>query len=223
MLGGMKLLVQDESLEVPRRPRGRPKLDDVAQIDALLLDVALREFLAEGYGGTSLTKIVKIAGISKTTLYTRYPSKADLFAAICRRQIERFSAVTALRSPKGKLDLASGLEAYGNRTLEISLEGDLLHVNRLIYSESARFPELGQAAAERTQLGIDDVSIFIRTCADAEGVPCRDPRAVAEAFIFMLRGWYVDVLLTNRHVSARDRQRWVTNAVRTLLAGRAEW
>ena len=219
----MNLLAPDDVVDVPRRPRGRPKLDDVAQIEALLLDVALNEFLAEGYGGTSLTRIVKIAGISKTTLYTRYPSKADLFRAICRRQIERFSAVTALRSPKGKLDLATGLEAYGNRTLEISLEGDLLQVNRLIYSESGRFPELGQAAAERTQLGIEDVSIFIRTCVDADAVPCRDPQAVAEVFIFMLRGWYVDVLLTNRVVSARDRQRWVKSAVAVLLAGRAEW
>ena len=219
----MKLLVQDENPEVSRRPRGRPRLDDVAQIDTLLLEVALREFLAEGYGGTSLTRIVKIAGISKTTLYTRYPSKADLFAAICQRQIERFSAVTALRSPKGPLDLASGLEAYGNRTLEISLEGDLFQVNRLIYSECGRFPELGLAAVERTRRGIDDVSIFIQTCADADGLACRDPQAVAEAFIFMLRGWYVDVLLTNRQVSTRERQRWVANAVRVLLAGRAEW
>jgi hypothetical protein len=133
------------------------------------------------------------------------------------------SGYAALRSPKGKLDLVGGLRAYGNRTLEISLEGDLLQVNRLIYSESARFPELGLAAAERSQSGIDDVAIFIRTCADADAIPCRDPQAIAEAFIFMLRGWYVDMLLTNRQVSVRQRQRWVDTAVQALVAGRAEW
>lgn len=223
----MKLLAKDEpapgEAAAPRRPRGRPKLDDVAQIESRLLDVALQEFLAEGYGGTSLTRIVKAAGISKTTLYTRYASKEELFRAICRQQIDRFSAVAALRSPKGPLDLVSGLKAYANRTLEISLEGDLLQVNRLIYSESGRFPELGAAAAERSQLGIADVAVFIRTCADADGVPCRDPQAVAEAFIFMLRGWYVDVLLTNREITARERQHWVESAVRVLLASRADW
>jgi AcrR family transcriptional regulator len=219
----MKLVVHNEDVEAPRRPRGRPKLEDVAQIESRLLDVALQEFLAEGYGGTSLSRIVKAAGISKTTLYTRFSSKEDLFRAALKRQMEGLAAVAALRSPKGKLDLVGGLKAYANRTLEISLEGDLLQVNRLIYSESARFPELGLAAAERSQTGIDDVSIFIRTCADADGIPCRDPQAVAEAFIFMLRGWYVDMLLTNQSVSVRQRQRWVDTAVQVLVSGRAEW
>lgn len=223
----MKLLPQDDAqnvgAEAPRRSRGRPKLQDVAQIESRLLDIAFQEFLAHGYGGTSLTQIVKAAGISKTTLYTRFSSKEELFGALMHRQIEGFSASAALRSPKGPLDLVAGLKAYGNRTLQISLEGDLLQVNRLIYSESGRFPELGRAAAERSQLGIDEVAAFVRTCADADGVPCRDPRAVAEAFIFMLRGWYVDVLLTNRPISVRQREAWVETAVHTLIAGRADW
>lgn len=219
----MKLVAQTEEIEAPRRPRGRPKLEDVAQIESRLLDVALQEFLAEGYGGTSLSRIVKAAGISKTTLYTRYSSKEDLFRAIIHRQVERLSAVAVLRSPGGPLRLVEGLKAYGNRTLETSLEGDLLQVNRLIYSEAARFPELGTASAERSGRGIADVAAFIADCAEADGIPCRDPRAVAEAFIFMLRGWYVDALLTNQPVSVRQRQRWVDTAVQALLAGRAEW
>jgi len=219
----MKLVVHNEDVEAPRRPRGRPKLEDVAQIESRLLDVALQEFLAEGYGGTSLTRIVKAAGISKTTLYTRFSSKEELFRAALQRQIEGLAAVAALRSPKGPLDLVRGLQAYGNRTLEISLEGDLLQVNRLIYSESARFPELGLAAAERTHTGIEDVTAFIRSCADADRIPCREPESVAQAFIFMLRGWYVDMLLTNTRVSVRQRQHWVDSAVHALVAGRAEW
>jgi AcrR family transcriptional regulator len=218
----MMLLAQDD-LPTGRRQRGRPRLEDVGQIESRLLDVALQEFLAHGYGGTSLTRIVKAAGISKTTLYARFGSKEDLFRAIVQQQIERLSAETALRSRKGPPNLVDGLRAYGNRSLEISLEGDLLEVNRLIYSESARFPELGTAAAERSQRGIADVAAFIAACAESESVSCRDPQAVAMAFIFMLRGWYVDVLLSNRTVSVRERQRWVETAVTMLLAGRADW
>jgi AcrR family transcriptional regulator len=218
----MMLLAQDDA-PAGRRQRGRPKLEDVGQIESRLLDVALQEFLAHGYGGTSLTQIVKAAGISKTTLYARFGSKEDLFRAIVQQQIARLSAATALRSSKGPPSLAEGLKAYGNRTLEISLEGELLEVNRLIYSESARFPELGTAAAERSQQGIADVAAFIAGCAEREGIPCRDPNAVAMAFIFMLRGWYVDVLLSNRTISVRQRQRWVETAVTMLLAGRVDW
>lgn len=218
------LLPKDEDRDAqPRRSRGRPRLEDAALIEGRLLDVALREFLAHGYGGTSLTRIVKAAGISKTTLYARFPSKEALFRAIARRQVGGLSAVDALRSPKGRPDLANGLRAYGNRALEISLEGDLLRVNRLIHSEAIRFPELGATAAERSRIGIADVAAFIRTCADVDAVPCRDPEGVAEAFIFMLRGWYIDVILTGLPISARMRQRWVDTAVQALLAGRAEW
>jgi AcrR family transcriptional regulator len=204
---------------LPRRPRGRPRAEDVAELEGRLLDMAFQEFVAHGYGGTSLSRIVKAAGISKTTLYARYSSKVALLRAIVERQTEAHAAVTALRSPKGPHDLAAGLKAYANRTLEISLGGELLHLNRLIYGEAGRFPELGRAAAERTQRGIDDVAVFIRTCADAANLPCRDARGLAEAFIFMLRGWYVDVLLAGRGASARERQRWVDTAVGVLLAG----
>jgi AcrR family transcriptional regulator len=218
------LLAEDNHIPPPqRRPRGRPKLEDVALIESRLLDVALQEFLAHGYGGTSLTRIVKAAGISKTTLYARFGSKEELFRATMRRQIDSLAAVAALRSQKGPPDLVGGLKAYGNRTLQISFEGDLLQVNRLIYSESGRFPELGRAAAERSQLGIADVAAFIAACAASDGIACRDPQAVAEAYISMLRGWYVDKLLTNRSVSVRERQRWVETAAHVLLAGRADW
>jgi TetR/AcrR family transcriptional regulator, mexJK operon transcriptional repressor len=219
----MMLRPTDDDDNAPRRPRGRPRLEDAAQIESRLLDIALKEFLAHGYGGTSLTQIVRAAGISKTTLYTRFASKEDLFRAIMHRQIAGFSAVATLRSPTGSLDMAKGLKAYGNRMLEVSLEGDLLQVNRLIYSESGRFPELGLAAAERGQVGIEDLASLIRAYAEAEGVSCRDPQAVASAFIFMLRGWYVDVLLTNREIPARERQQWVDTAVRALMADRADW
>jgi TetR/AcrR family transcriptional repressor of mexJK operon len=96
-------------------------------------------------------------------------------------------------------------------------------VNRLIYSEASRFPELGAAAAERTQLGIQQIAEFVRLCASTDGVPCADPEGVAEAFILMIRGWYMDVTLNNRKVSVAKRRQWVARAVHILLSARADW
>lgn len=207
----------------PRRSRGRPKLEETADIDSFLLSVALREFVRHGYGGTSMRQIVKVAGISRTTLALRYPSKEELFRAIMTQQIDLLSAQTALRSEAGPLDLEAGLKSYARRTLDISLKGDLLDVNRLIYSEAHRFPELGAAAAERSAVGVAQIADFIRDCAVKDAVACRDPEGVAEAFILMLRGWYVNVMLTNRDVSEATRDLWVDRAVHTLLSARAEW
>lgn len=206
-----------------RRSRGRPKLEDVASIESKLLSVALKEFLAHGYGATSMTRIVKVAGISKTTLYSRFSSKEDLFRAIVQEQIERYDAAAALAPGAGRPDLEKGLKAYASRMLELSLQGDLLEVNRLIYSESNRFPELGAAAADRTEIGIDQIAGFIRDCALADGIPCKDPEGAAGAFIHMIRGWYVNVMLTSRKVPAAERERWVERAVHALVSARGEW
>lgn len=207
----------------PRRSRGRPTLEDVAKLENRLLAVALSEFVAHGYGGTSMRRIVKAAEISKTTLYSRFSSKEQLFRAIVRQQIDNFAAATSLRSDDGPLDLERGLTTYANRTLEISLKGDLLLVNRLIYSEALRFPELGAAAAERTQEGIRQIAEFIRERAVADGIPCSNPESIAEAFIHMLRGWYVNVMLGNGKTPAAQRKFWVDRAVHALISSRREW
>lgn len=215
--------VQEITAAKPGRSRGRPKLEDVAAIESRLLATALAAFSAYGYGGTSMARIVKAAGVSKTTLYSRFGSKEELFRAIIRQQIERLAASSRLRAAAGPPDLARGLQSYANSALEFSLRGEMLEVNRLIYSEAHRFPELGIAAAEATEIGIGQISAFIEQCAQADGLPCRDPRAVAEAFIFLLRGWYAHNLLKKRSVTRAMRERWVAQAVATLTAARKDW
>lgn len=205
------------------RSAGRPKLEDVAAIERSLLSVALKEFIAHGYGGSSLTKIVKAAGVSKTTLYSRFESKEQLFRAIMQEEIKRLDAATVLKSQGKRPDLVEGLNAYANHMLELNLQGDLLAVNRLISSESHRFPELASASAERAELGINRISSFIMECAKADRIPCKDPTAVAEAFIFMLRGWHMNAMTTNLKTSAAQREKWVARAVHTLLSARADW
>src|SRR5205085_9894883 len=138
--------------------------------------------------------------VSKTTLYSRFPSKESLFRAIMREQIKRLGRTRVLKLLNTCDDLATGLEEYANHMLDLSLKGGLLKVNRLIYSESDRFPELGAAAAERSRLGISEVAAFIERCAVNDNIPCQDAESVAEAFICMTRGWYTDAMLRNRTV-----------------------
>ncbi|WP_395337378.1 TetR/AcrR family transcriptional regulator [Novosphingobium sp. BL-8H] len=206
----------------PRAP-GRPTLEEGAEIDGQLLDVALQEFLRHGYGGTSMTRIVKAAGISKTTLYSRYSSKEQLFRAIMVQQMDRALGATLVQLQISDTDLEKGLVAYADRSLDLSFQGSFLSVNRLIYSESHRFPELGIAAAERTQIGVGQIADFIVHCAAAQGRVPADPQAAAEAFILMLRGYYVNVMLTNRPVPRPARQDWIRRAVAAFIAGRDGW
>lgn len=223
MASKQNLSAVQAEIKPQRSVRGRPTSDDVVAIENKLLDVALSEFLQHGYGGASMNRIVQAASMSKTTLYSRYSSKEALFRAIIYAQIDRLSPSAALESDGGLLALEDGLNSYANHMLETSLQGELLGVNRLIYSESHRFPELGAAAAERSALGIKRIARFIEECAVKDGIPCSASEAVAEVFILMIRGWYINIILTNREVSPKQRVQWVKRAVHTLLAARTDW
>ena len=207
----------------PKRSRGRPKLDQTADIEKELLAVALQEFLQEGYGGASVSKIVRNAGMSKTTVYSRFASKEALFHAIIAQQIEKLAPAELLGAKLGYYTLEEGLKNYANHMLSFNLKGELLGVNRLIASESHRFPEVGVAAANRSRLGIKRIAEFIHQCAEADGIPCKDPQSVAEVFISSLRGWYITVMQSNRKVTAKQRQEWVERCIHVLLSSRSNW
>lgn len=211
------------STHKPRRRRGRPTSDEVADIGKHLLDIALQEFLEHGYGGASLSRMVRKAGVSKTTLYSRFPSKEAMFLAIVERQIEGLSPAELLNSAAGPMGLEEGLRKYACHMLDESMKGELLGVNRLMYGESHRFPELGKAAARRTQLGITRIATFIDECAKREGFQCSDSQAVAELFILAIRGWYIDVMISHRKVSAKQRASWVDRALHVMLSSSSHW
>jgi len=214
---------RDHAVSAARRSRGRPKLEDVAAIESKLLAVGFKEFVRSGYGGASINAIVKAAHMSKTTVYQRFSSKEELFRAIIRQQIDRLAPRLALSLSGEANGLVRGLMSFANRALEASLKGDLLEVNRLVYSESSRFPELAKAAADASKVGIQQIAEFIRQCASADGVPCRNPEAAAEVFVHMLRGWYANVMLTNRKISKLARENWVENSVHCLVSARQDW
>jgi AcrR family transcriptional regulator len=170
-----------------------------------------------------MRRIVIAAGISKTTLYSRFSSKEQLFRAIMRQQIDRLAAATSRAPHPVRPSLEKCLVDYANSMLEVSLRGDLLEVNRLIYSESHRFPELGAAAADRTKLGIRQVADLIEKWATEDRIACSDPEGIAQAFIHMLRGWYVNAILTNAKVPSAQREQWVKCAVHAVISARHDW
>ncbi len=205
------------------RPRGRPRPEDAEAIQRKILDAALIEFLEYGYGDAAMARIAKRVGGSKTTLYSRYPSKEELFRAIIFAQIEKASPQASLEFKGEPLGLEQGLKSFANHMLKHSLQADSIAINKLIYSESYRFSELGAAAVEKTNLGIKRITRFIEESAKRDGVPCKNPAAVAKTFIFMNRGWYVNILLMNQDVSESERKQWVEESVDRLLLGRNEW
>lgn len=204
------------------RQRGRPRLEDAAEIDSTLLTAALAEFLEHGFDKASMRSIAKAANVHRTTLLGRYATKEELFQAIMKQQIDKMSAITSLQFD-GAPNLRQGLVAYANRALEYSLEGDYLEINRLIYASANRFPAVTVAAKQSTAVGIKQITDFIELCAQADGIPCRTPHIAAECFTLLLRGWYGYAIVSEEPVTPVERKVWAEQMVDVLLAGRAGW
>jgi AcrR family transcriptional regulator len=100
--------VDDVEVALPcaevRRP-GRPRSSEA---DEAILEAAIEIYGAHGLGGLTVDAVAALAGVSKATIYRRYPSKADLVIAAANRAAEA-------KEPKRftgdlRLDLHSVLE-----------------------------------------------------------------------------------------------------------------
>jgi AcrR family transcriptional regulator len=64
--------------EAPARGRGRPRSEEA---DRAILDAALRSVGEHGVAGTTIEGVAAEAGVGKTTIYRRWPTKTDLILA----------------------------------------------------------------------------------------------------------------------------------------------
>jgi AcrR family transcriptional regulator len=128
-----------------RRPAARSAppaatLDDKA---AAVLAGARGVFLAHGFSAATTDMIQQAAGVSKATVYARYPTKEALFTAVveaeCARLLEAVAS-TEIRSRKLHAVLAALAQSY----LRLVLSADVLALFRAVVGEAPRFPALAR-------------------------------------------------------------------------------
>lgn len=117
----------------PERPRGRPRS---AIADQAIREAAVDLFAERGFEGFSVEDVADRAGVSKATVYRRYPSKVDLVveAASCLAADEiTFPDTGSLR------DDVRGLARSLVETFRTSPAGRVMPVMTF---ERRRYPEL---------------------------------------------------------------------------------
>lgn len=215
---------KDVVLELqPRRPRGRPRADGLGELEARLISVARQRFFQDGYGASTMDAIAKAARVSKTTLYSRFPTKQVLFSAVSQDQVASWdSGVNAI--PVGFLNtLEETLQGYGEVWLRAGMSDDFVQMFRLLFSESARFPELAEAARVSGNRGIDSLAEVISHFAERDAIPCRDPRAAAEVFQATISGWVLTAVVRNTPFTLEAGRAWLKRVIGLFVASRASW
>ena len=118
--------------------RGRPRAADRQRRRDALLESALRVFLTNGYGATSLDLVAAEAGVAKRTIYTSVGDKADLFVAVVRRLGDRAVAPLA----EGRPASVTALAPFATRLVTMMLSDEAVGLHRLVIGEASNFPDL---------------------------------------------------------------------------------
>jgi TetR/AcrR family transcriptional regulator, mexJK operon transcriptional repressor len=191
-----------------------------AQRRKTFVDLARDSFFSHGYAGTAMSSIAAKAGGSKTTLWSYFPSKQDLFVAVVDDLVGRFGTMLRVPLPP-ETPVGHALGQFGNAMMSIVLTPQIVALHRLVIGEAGRFPELGRLFYERGPArGKARLAEYLEVAMADGRVQAGDPIRAASEFAFLCRsGCYEPHLLgmtegdVQAHV-ARD----VDAAIETWLA-----
>ena len=175
----------------PRRHSvGRPVAAESARRAEDLLEVAAQVFSERGYESATVGEITRRAHASKQTLYSRFPTKADLFTAVMKRRSEAgFARVTTLVQSPEPID-----RVLGDYAIELFLpfvNQDVLRLLRTIISASEMFPDVGRAFWRIGPERAHEMLVDLLRDRMAKGeLRQDDPGEAAHLFLAMCSGRY---------------------------------
>lgn len=159
-----------------------------------ILEVAGRYFLDHGFADTTMSAIAASCGGSKSTLWTYFSSKEELFATYLDSKLDQFGH-SLNHALAGEGGTAATLRRVGIVFLDRVLSREGCALRQLIVSEGRRFPELAQAFFIRGPAAIRDRLTFYITDEMASGrLKSGDSETMARQFLALCQsGWYADV------------------------------
>jgi AcrR family transcriptional regulator len=138
----------DEEALAPRR-RGRPRLDQIDQLNRELLKHALDHFLAKGFEATTVSDIARSVGMSKQTVYARYADKLALFKAALEVATDEWLAPFERLPELESDDLEQTLLRISRVIVTTLMSPAGLRLIRITNAESYRMPEMGEHTYQR--------------------------------------------------------------------------
>ena len=209
---------QDETTYVPKV--GRPSVRQAEAIADHILQSAQGLFLSEGYAQTSMEAVATAAGISKGTLYARFPSKSDLFRALVADRLKAWENKAPAWVEQPRLSLFDYLHRRGAMILAAFRDEEVQAFTQLVNSEARNFPELAEDfrtnAYERI---ITDITDEIERQSKDAGWPTTDAKGVALVFVSALMGWWAGK--GHLAVPREDGEVYLARLIALLTSGRA--
>jgi AcrR family transcriptional regulator len=203
----------------PLRRRGRPKASDTVGDQADIIAVAKQLFFEQGVAAASMDAIAKAAGITKQTLYARFPSKDELYRAVID---DIMAAWRAYQGPilRDDATLEQALHEHTLRTLETATREGSALLSRFLNVESARDPGLAKAIIGPIRAkGIQDIERILEAFPARGRAAFTDKHVAAEYFFMGLVGKINDLNNFRDDINPDALSAWATTAVSLFLKG----
>jgi TetR/AcrR family transcriptional repressor of mexJK operon len=179
---------------VQHEPRPiRARLDEERLTE--LLDVAAEIFISEGFSAASTNEIARRANSSKTTFYSRFPTKEHLFLAVIERRIDGIFQQVAGTLPEER-PIEETLQKFGSALIRLALSQEQIALIRVVSMEAARFPELGKRYYELGPKRAEErLAAYLRKQVERGRLLNEDTRQMAQHFVSLASGgpvrWFV--------------------------------
>jgi AcrR family transcriptional regulator len=157
-----------------------------AKRNAILL-AAARLFLEQGYEPVSMDAIAGEAEVSKRTVYSYFPSKSELFAAIMVAHCNSMGVIVLPDHAKSH-EPKDVLTDYGRVFLRMITSRRAIALQRVIFREVERFPEVGRIFFQNgPQRQLKALSDFLRQTHKQGLLEVPDPEGAAFNFLSIVK------------------------------------
>jgi TetR/AcrR family transcriptional repressor of mexJK operon len=197
---------------------GRPKSDDVLVIRDDIIAAARRLFVEQGIASTGMEAIARAAGVTKQTLYARFPNKSELCQAVMQDVMQQW------REHQGPLlgdfpTLEEALYQHSIRTLQTATREGSALLAQFLNNEGRFQPELTRdiLGAIRAK-GLQDIETILHAYAVSKA-GAASTRQAAEFYFMTLVGKINDMNSVPGEVEVQDVAPWARTAVGLFLRG----
>lgn len=207
--------------EAVSRPRaGRPTPEQAAARLNQLLESALDHFLEKGFELATIEAIAAEVGMTKRTVYAKFPDKVALFRAALSLAAERYAVSAQEIEACETSDLEQTLCNLAFLRIDKVMTPNGVRLQRILQTESYRFPDINDFAFERgARETVVHLARLLKRETKAGRLAVSDPGRAAGVFMAMVVSTPVRFIVAGQPMPREEMEELVTYSVRLFLDG----
>ena len=178
---------------------------------AAILSIAHQGFLDNGYAATSMSAIADQLGGSKTTLWSYFASKEELFNAVVEDLVAKFQADLRDVLDVERFSVAALRRLLVRLCIRLMTPSSIA-LTRLVIGEAGRFPEVGEVFYRN---GVTSLHAKLRRFFEGGYAPARAGELM-ELTISAIHGFRFAAILRGRTLSEEDIESFVNSLIANL-------